>query len=171
MYLRNGNCSDKTDVFAFGVVMAEILTGKLAIFQHHREGRAIHLSQRMLEVMPDATKDVIKKEELDEKIRENWPEDSFREFSQIMRQCLEMKEERRPTMLDICQRLRLASAGKHRVCAICMGNPPNAKLQCGHAILCPSCSQDIRRRGDGCPICRAPIIAMEFGFFSKTFVS
>ncbi|XP_065665938.1 uncharacterized protein LOC100205294 isoform X2 [Hydra vulgaris] len=45
-------------------------------------------------------------------------------------------------------------------CIVCYGRPKNATIvhgSTGHVCCCLSCAYKLERRGDSCPICRAPI--------------
>ena len=136
--------------------------------------------------MPEPTS-IFPVEELDPNLRDKkgnitWPEGSFREFAQIMRACIDedpairgiptsdANQDIKPPMLRVVERLKLLLEENHRICTICMTSPPNAKLQCGHAILCPPCTLNLRNRGMGCPICNAPIRKVTLGMYTKTFV-
>ena len=167
-YLRTGRFSDKIDVYAFGVVLAELLTGKDAIIRSHPNAAASHLTNNIKHLMPSPTS-IFPNAELDENAKD-WPEENYTTFAQLMRVCLQETSNQRPSMHEVARKLKSLVDGNHRLCIICMRSPPNAKLQCGHAILCSFCSQDVRKRGEGCPICRAPILRMELGLFSKTYI-
>lgn len=45
-------------------------------------------------------------------------------------------------------------------CIVCINRPKNATIvhgHTGHICCCLSCAYALQRRGDPCPICRAPI--------------
>lgn len=45
-------------------------------------------------------------------------------------------------------------------CIVCISRPKNATIvhgHTGHICCCLSCAYALERRGDPCPICRAPI--------------
>jgi len=168
-YVVKRAISAKTDVYAFGVVLAELLTGKKATITQ-RSGRPLNLAQLIREKMPTPASIFASEQDLDPTVRETWPADSYRTFAQIMRQCLEPTSATRPTMAEVCERLKALVDGNHKVCVVCFENPTNARLQCGHAALCAPCSDYIRRRGDGCPICRAPIVSVQQGMYSRTYI-
>ena len=148
--------------------MAEILTGKTPLFPFGDDAYH-HLAKWIRErAMPEISS-IFDGKDLDPKLPpHSWPEDSYREFAQIMRKCLEENPANRSN--DVAQKLRKLLDGNHKVCVICMASPPNAKLQCKHAVVCVHCAQTIRNRGMGCPICRAPIHDIEIGRFSKTYI-
>ncbi|CAE7241125.1 LUL3, partial [Symbiodinium microadriaticum] len=46
------------------------------------------------------------------------------------------------------------------ICCICVAVPKDTALvPCGHKAMCWSCAEQVRLRGLGCPVCRAPISA------------
>eukprot|EP00978_Attheya_sp_CCMP212_P005626 scaffold12603_cov60-Attheya_sp.AAC.2 len=46
-------------------------------------------------------------------------------------------------------------------CVVCLTNTANAiPVPCGHIACCNVCLRKIRRKRDGCPICRARIVAI-----------
>mmetsp|Transcript_46268 Transcript_46268/g.108084 ORF Transcript_46268/g.108084 Transcript_46268/m.108084 type:complete len:247 (+) Transcript_46268:35-775(+) len=46
------------------------------------------------------------------------------------------------------------------ICCICVAVPKDTALvPCGHKAMCLSCAEQVRLRGLGCPVCRAPISA------------
>jgi hypothetical protein len=52
------------------------------------------------------------------------------------------------------------SSGKE--CAICLINSAEAiTVPCGHVACCLPCVTKVRKRRDGCPLCRTPILAVE----------
>ena len=107
---------------------------------------------------------------IDPTVSSSWPSDSYKEFAQIARRCIEEEPNARPSMPELAKKLKALTNGQQRQCIICMENPPNAKLQCGHAVLCEPCAKYLLRRGEGCPMCRAPVVSLQVGSFSRTFV-
>jgi len=167
-FLKNGTISEKTDVFAFGVVMLEVLTGKTAV-QTHSSGQTQNLTKIFMNNMKTAGS-LMNPAFLDPHINNSWPRDNYQTFAQLSRECIEPVSAKRPVMAEVADRLKLLVEQKHRVCSVCMDNPTNARLQCGHAVLCGPCADYLKRRGEGCPICRAPIVSVQNGLFSKTFI-
>lgn len=46
-------------------------------------------------------------------------------------------------------------------CVVCWVNPANAAIvPCGHVACCTSCLTKVRKSRDGCPLCRATIVAI-----------
>ncbi len=55
-------------------------------------------------------------------------------------------------------------------CVVCMAAPRGARLRpCCHALLCVPCTEELVRRGDGCPACRAVVERYDEGFFAATY--
>ena len=53
-----------------------------------------------------------------------------------------------------------SSADAEKLCVICFVNEKNATIvhgDTGHMACCLECARILQDRGDGCPICRAPI--------------
>jgi len=166
--LSQGAISEKNDVYSFGVVLAELLSGKNAVVSQSGE-RSLNLSRLMKNTLRTAS-DLLDPAFLDPQVRASWPQDRFRSLAQLSRQCLEDDPAQRPNMQVVCESLKKMVNGEHRVCIVCMDNPTNARLQCGHATICTVCAQYLRRRGEGCPVCRAQIATVQRGLFSKTYI-
>ena len=147
----------------------ELLTGKKAVFAQ-QGGRPVNLAKFMRESLSTVSSLLQDSSLLDHQISSTWPSDSYITFSQIARHCIESEPSQRPSMGQICKRLKLVVDGKQRLCSVCMENPTNSRLQCGHAVLCQPCSNYLFGRGEGCPMCRAPITFVQNGVYSRTFV-
>jgi len=96
--------------------------------------------------------------EVDPNVKETWPVDNFQEYGQIMRDCLDMNPDLRPSINELLLRLEKLMQGSHKLCLVCVQSPPMRKMACGHDVICSFCAQYLLERGDGCPLCRAPLI-------------
>ena len=168
-FVHSGIVSDKNDVFAFGVVLAELLSSKPAVLPQTGNLPSPNLHRMLKEKLRTAS-DLLDPAFLDPHVKSTWPQDVFRSFAQLSRLCLEDDPSLRPNMQVVCETLKKLVSGEHRVCIVCMDNPTNARLQCGHATICTVCAQYLRRRGEGCPVCRAQIATVQRGLFTKTFI-
>ena len=142
---------EKTDVFAYGVVLGELLTAKKPA------GLAEYITTTLL---PSTTSTLEgKKGAIDPFVRDVWPQENYIALGRLMRDCLQQDLINRPSMREVCDRLRwlavdnLPSTG---ICVICLTSQIDTRLQCGHSVVCSGCAQAMRRR-DGCPVCGSPI--------------
>jgi len=165
-FCSTGIFSEKIDVFAFGVVMGELLTGKPVKIQ----GPEIKFLHNLLKGDYLDNKGVIKNIHLDPSLENKWPQESYEFFSREMVNCLDADPNKRPTMDQLVMRLNILMTAKQRSCIICESNPTNIKIQCGHAVICELCYENIRKRGGGCPLCSAPITAIQRGVFDRTYI-
>jgi len=167
-FLVNGTISTKTDVFAFGVVLAELITGKQAIF-HDANGRPLNLSRFVLTNIPLVSA-LIPYTLIDPEIKKEGTQAAFRVFGQILRSCLDPDPEKRPEMRDVLRKLEDLQASNYRVCLVCMDNPSNGKMNCGHAVLCFPCAEYLLKKEGKCPLCRVTVTGVEQGCYDRSFV-
>ena len=149
--------------------MCELLTGRKAVFSQPG-GRPTNLAKFIRDKIPASTTLVEDNSLLDPKLSSTWPSENYKSFAQICRECVDTDPSKRPVMKDVAKKLKSLVDGKQRLCVVCMENPPNARLQCGHAALCQFCGEYLLRRGEGCPMCRAPVVSVQLGSFSRTFI-
>jgi len=168
-FLANGFISEKTDVYAFGVILSELLTGKPPIF-HLSNGKPTNLSRYILEACPLISA-LMPFNVIDPTIRQEVSQATFRIFGMMIRRCLDPNPELRPTMKELSNKLQDLCNGTHRVCLVCMDNPTNGKMGCGHAVLCYPCAEYLLIKGDKCPLCRALVVSVEQGCYDKSFVA
>ncbi|KAL4592991.1 hypothetical protein LXL04_006002 [Taraxacum kok-saghyz] len=108
LYATTGILTQKSDVFSFGVVLFEVLSGRLAIerlnFHGGEDARVIFLSQLAVQCFKNKRlEDIIfhdMKGQIDAK--------SLLVFSTIAYRCLQEKLEDRPTMADVVKELEKA---------------------------------------------------------------
>lgn len=101
-YIENGLISPKLDVYAFGVLMLEILTGKEASVLY--EGMKAPLAEILTPVLQDDhEKDKILSGFLDPSLKENYPSDLAISVLRLINSCLKNDPSGRPTMHEIVQ--------------------------------------------------------------------
>ncbi|XP_076950474.1 L-type lectin-domain containing receptor kinase IX.2-like [Bidens hawaiensis] len=105
-YFYTGRLTRKSDVFAFGVVLLEVLSGRRALDESLEEGLAIW------------AQDLIKKGKLDQiispSLRDHISKSSLKEFSGIAVRCLLGHPNQRPTMSEVVGSLSRALSFQER---------------------------------------------------------
>ena len=153
---------EERPVLSLGGVMAQLLTGqsqRLSTFQKLiREG-----------VMPTSPASSMGPGLVDPGVEKDWPLALSVQFASLVRCALEEDRARRPSIYSLVGMLEKVLQVPHGLCTVCCCNAANAQIQCGHSVLCKFCSDYARERGDGCPVCRAPINSQP-GIPSKVFV-
>ncbi|PON37440.1 LysM receptor kinase [Parasponia andersonii] len=101
-YLENGLVSTRLDVYAFGVLLLEILTGKeIHIFYDEN----INLSNALSGVLNDEGQESLSRF-MDPSMQEKYPHELAKFVVQVIDSCLEKNPEARPTMDEIVQFLK-----------------------------------------------------------------
>ncbi|MCO5610862.1 hypothetical protein L7F22_065104 [Adiantum nelumboides] len=120
-YLRSGEVSSKYDVFAFGVILAEIISGREAapsVYEQSKSRQAakpVSLPDYLLSVMTgDDSKSKLRRW-MDPLLRDSFPLDDAHRVASTATACLDPDPLKRPDMSDVGLRLQklLASAEKY----------------------------------------------------------
>ncbi|KAI4305779.1 hypothetical protein L6164_029124 [Bauhinia variegata] len=110
-YLQFGDVSSKVDVYAFGVVLYELISAKEAIFRSTEtafESRGlIALFDEILN-QPDPTEALRKV--IDPRLGDNYPVDSVLKMAQLAKACTQQDPQRRPSMKVIVVALMTLSS-------------------------------------------------------------
>eukprot|EP00250_Pteridium_aquilinum_P034448 c7600_g1_i1 orf=571-1785(-) len=114
-YLNCGEVSPKYDVFSFGVVLAEILSGREAVASQPRQAaKRLSLPDMLRSVMTgdDAKRKL--REWMDPLLRDSYPVDDAYKLASVALSCLDPDPLKRPEMSDVALRLHrlLSSAEK-----------------------------------------------------------
>jgi len=103
-YVKTGHLKQKSDIYSFGVVLYEILTGRRAIERNRPASE-----QRLLEWVKQFPADskmfyLI----MDLRLRNNYPLNTARKIAKLADQCLSKEAEDRPDMAEIIAILKEA---------------------------------------------------------------
>jgi len=90
---------DKKDVYAFGVVLAELLTGKRPVIDHGNVTERLSAFIRR-KLLPSCNS-LLENSQLDASVQKTWPTENFQRFAKLMRQCIDISPGSRPAMTEI----------------------------------------------------------------------
>nr|XP_009401599.1 PREDICTED: chitin elicitor receptor kinase 1 isoform X1 [Musa acuminata subsp. malaccensis] len=112
-YAQYGEISPKVDVYAFGVVLYELISAKGAIV---KTGGSVTQSKGLIALFEEALSKPDLKEELrkliDPRLGQDYPIDSVIAMAWLAKSCTEENRQQRPTMRQIVVSLMTLSAGK-----------------------------------------------------------
>ncbi|XP_019425563.1 PREDICTED: lysM domain receptor-like kinase 3 [Lupinus angustifolius] len=110
-YAQYGDVSPKVDVYAFGVVLYELISAKEAIIQANESiadsKGLVALFEGVLN-QPDSTEDLCKV--VDPRLGDNYPIDSVRKLAQLAKACTQDNPQLRPSMRSIVVALMTLSS-------------------------------------------------------------
>ncbi|XP_058106390.1 wall-associated receptor kinase 5-like [Magnolia sinica] len=109
-YFETGKLTERSNVYSFGVVLVELLTGQTAI-QHEKTQEYNILVTDFLSCVEKG--DLLKI--LDERLLGEGETDDFQATMEITRRCLSSKGEKRPTMKEVLRELALMVRWKYQV--------------------------------------------------------
>ncbi|XP_074577297.1 receptor-like serine/threonine-protein kinase NCRK isoform X1 [Curcuma longa] len=110
-YAIVGKASQMSDVFSFGVVILELITGCKPIFKSTNKGEdslVIWATSRLRDSK------LIVSELLDPVLRGKFPEEEIQIMAHLARECLQWDPDSRPTMSEVVQILLTIAPGKSR---------------------------------------------------------
>jgi serine/threonine protein kinase len=96
-YTQNGHCSEKTDAYAFGIILLELLTGKLSIEVASMNYEDEDLHENMAARHTDATAGA-------------WAAGAVEAMAKASRACLEFRSQKRASVRSVLPALEAAAA-------------------------------------------------------------
>ncbi|KAM7518804.1 hypothetical protein LguiB_017766 [Lonicera macranthoides] len=123
-YFHSSQLTKKSDVYSFGVVLAELLTGKEAL-SFDRSDKDRNLATYFVSSMKDGSLVEI----LDDKLVKEANIEQLKEVAMLVKQCLRVKGEERPTMKEVAMELEgIRVTNKHSWAATDFNTEESEKL-------------------------------------------
>ncbi|KAE9621432.1 putative protein kinase RLK-Pelle-LysM family [Lupinus albus] len=107
-YAQYGDVSPKVDVYAFGVVLYELISAKEAIIQSIVDSKSLVALFEGVLCQPDQTEDLCKL--VDPRLGDNYPIDSVMKLAQLAKACTQDNPQLRPSMRSIVVALMTLSS-------------------------------------------------------------
>ncbi|KAK7839606.1 lysm domain receptor-like kinase 3 [Quercus suber] len=104
-YAQYGDVSSKVDVYAFGVVLYELISAKEAVF---KDNSSAHESMALLLCQPNPREDLRKV--VDARLGDDYPLDSVWKVAQLAKACTQENPQLRPSMRSIVVALMTLSS-------------------------------------------------------------
>ncbi|KAK9181209.1 hypothetical protein WN944_024346 [Citrus x changshan-huyou] len=104
-YIATGDCNEKCDVYSFGMLLLELLTGQRAVDRETEDGW--FLSDRVRKYIKKSRfTEIVDPEIVGERLC-SAKEQKLKAFTRLAFNCLSVSADDRPTMVDVAKQLRL----------------------------------------------------------------